>query len=65
MQFINKECAERWLNSDRKFRDKEWPLPSSSLEIIIAPLKYKPPKSKHYHIFCYNFEIHFHVVVRG
>ncbi|VDI31472.1 uncharacterized protein LOC143080139 isoform X1 [Mytilus galloprovincialis] len=45
MQFVNKECAERWLNSDRKFRDKEWPLPSSSLEIIIAPLKYKPPKS--------------------
>lgn len=45
IEFQNKACAQRWLDSDRKFRDKEWPSSSSSLEIIMAPLSYKPPRS--------------------
>ena len=46
IEFKNKQCAQLWLDSDRKFRNKEWPSASSSLEIIMVPLLYKPPKSK-------------------
>jgi hypothetical protein len=46
IEFKNKQCAQLWLDSDRKFRNKEWPSASSSLEIIMDPLLYKPPKSK-------------------
>lgn len=45
IEFKNKQCAQLWLDSDRKFRNKEWPSASSSLEIIMVPLLYKPPKT--------------------
>ncbi|KAJ8303399.1 hypothetical protein KUTeg_019795 [Tegillarca granosa] len=40
----SRDEAERWLFSDSKFKQKDFPLPNDDLDIILAPLRFIPPR---------------------
>lgn len=42
--FNKRDEAERWLFSDSKFKQKDFPLPNDDLDIILAPLRFIPPR---------------------
>ncbi|KAL3858985.1 hypothetical protein ACJMK2_009256 [Sinanodonta woodiana] len=44
MHFPSLEKAQRWVDSDRVFKQQDWPSAGDSLEVVVVPMHYLPSK---------------------